>query len=101
MLMYCDLWSKEFKVEQQTGLLLATLRYLKIEALSFYLIELLNYLFQNTVSSKQLKKLKLYLKVQLGRKIRLNSNKRKVEREKWEICVWPQKKDKTNTKKTF
>ena len=27
MLMYFDLWPKEFKVEQQTGLLLATLRF--------------------------------------------------------------------------
>ena len=25
---FCDLWPKEFKIEQQTGLLLATLRYL-------------------------------------------------------------------------
>ena len=27
MLMYCDLWPKEFKIEYQTGLLLATLQY--------------------------------------------------------------------------
>ena len=27
LLMYCDLWPKEFKIEQQTGLLLATLQY--------------------------------------------------------------------------
>ena len=31
MLMYCDLWTKETKIEQQTGLLLATLRQLKSE----------------------------------------------------------------------
>ena len=29
MLKYCDLWHKEFKIEQQTGLLLATLRQFK------------------------------------------------------------------------
>ena len=29
MLMYCDLWPKESKIEQQTGLLLATLQYVR------------------------------------------------------------------------
>ena len=29
MLMCCDLWPKEFKIEQQAGLLLATLRYVE------------------------------------------------------------------------
>ena len=29
MLMYCDLWHKEFKIELQTGLLLETLLYRK------------------------------------------------------------------------
>ena len=27
MLMYCDLWPKEFEIEKKTGLLLATLGY--------------------------------------------------------------------------
>ena len=35
MLMYCDLWSKESKIEQQTGLLLATLTVLLILGLRF------------------------------------------------------------------
>ena len=30
MLMYCDLWPKESKIEQYTGLLLATLQYVEL-----------------------------------------------------------------------
>ena len=39
MLMYCDLWPKESKIEQQTGLLLATLRQvlLKLHQFTKYL----------------------------------------------------------------
>ena len=37
MLVYCDLWPKNCKIEQQTGLLLTTLRYILLEFFSQFL----------------------------------------------------------------